>query len=111
MDIKDDLKDLNPRGLEDCVNITIRKCGYNASKTAVPHKDPEAAKYFKRFGVIFHWGIYSIFAYNPPRAKSSKGLYNGSEWYWSRYKKPYTYGQKHEIITKSILMIKITMNS
>jgi alpha-L-fucosidase len=79
---------------EDCVNIAIRKYGYEDSKNALIAHDNTYCKFFERFGVIFHWGIYSIFAYNPPRAKSSTFIHNGSEWYWSRYKKPFTYGTK-----------------
>lgn len=35
------------------------------------------------FGIIFHWGLYSVPAYCPVRNKR-KGINNGSEWYLKR---------------------------
>ncbi len=81
---------------ENCVNMSIRKFGYKDAKSAILKQSPEYVDHFNRFGVIFHWGVYSIFAYNPPKTAKSKkmGICNGSEWYWLRYKRVFTYGPK-----------------
>lgn len=36
------------------------------------------------FGVIIHWGIYSVPAFNPRRKNVKTSIYNGSEWYLAR---------------------------
>src|SRR3989338_11482906 len=36
------------------------------------------------FGVIIHWGIYSVPAFNPRRKNTKTAIYNGSEWYQAR---------------------------
>jgi len=36
------------------------------------------------FGVIFHWGIYSVPAYDDPDSAAKRKIQNGSEWYAKR---------------------------
>ena len=38
----------------------------------------------KEFGVIFHVGIYSVFAYDSVDSAKRRGIQNGSEWYLQR---------------------------
>lgn len=43
-------------------------------------------------GFMFHWGVYAIPAFNPPRKKKG-ATYNGSEWYLMRCKNTFLYGK------------------
>lgn len=36
------------------------------------------------FGIIFHWGIYSVPAFDDPKSASRRKTQNGSEWYLKR---------------------------
>lgn len=45
-------------------------------------------------GIFIHWGIYSIPAFSPRRVKNKGNIYNGSEWYLGRMKKPFVYGKE-----------------
>jgi alpha-L-fucosidase/alkylated DNA repair dioxygenase AlkB len=37
-----------------------------------------------KFGIIFHWGLYSVPAYDDPVSLSNRRTQNGSEWYLKR---------------------------
>lgn len=43
------------------------------------------------FGLIFHWGIYSIPAYDDPSSAQMRKIQNGSEWYLRRLHEKGTY--------------------
>ncbi len=36
------------------------------------------------FGIIFHWGVYSVPAYDDPTSAARRKIQNGSEWYAKR---------------------------
>lgn len=49
-------------------------------------------KWYKdsNYGIIIHWGLYSVPAYHDFEHTHRKSDFNGSEWYWKRLKAPST---------------------
>lgn len=41
-------------------------------------------EFLDQFGIIFHWGLYSIPAYDDPKLIVKRKIQNGSEWYAKR---------------------------
>ena len=42
------------------------------------------------FGLLIHWGVYSVPAFHDFESTHRKSDFNGSEWYWKRSKAPST---------------------
>ena len=43
------------------------------------------------FGVIFHWGLYSVPAYDDTKSCKKRSIQNGSEWYLRRLRETGTF--------------------
>ena len=43
------------------------------------------------FGIIFHWGVYSVPAYDDPKSALNRKTQNGGEWYLKRLKEKGTW--------------------
>lgn len=54
------------------------------------HKETSIELWRKlKFGIIIHWGIYSVPGYDDPECASRRKIKNGSEWYAERLKKTF----------------------
>ena len=62
--------------------ITLRIKDVSQRKTSLSliPDNPHAPK----LGIIFHWGLYSVPAYDDPVSLSNRRMQNGSEWYLKR---------------------------
>lgn len=54
------------------------------TKTNFIYTDINKVQHIMDFGLIFHWGIYSITAYDDPISAKRRRMQNGSEWYLKR---------------------------
>lgn len=59
-------------------------------KVSEPVPEPETDS-SPETGMIFHWGLYSVTAYDDPASVSRRRNGNGSEWYLKRLMDPGTY--------------------
>jgi len=48
-------------------------------------------KLIMEFGIIFHWGLYSVPAFDNPESILKRKIQNGSEWYQKRLEEKGTY--------------------